>query len=71
MALTTEQLQSMLDALDEAIASGELEVTTGDGKHVKFDSFEAMERRRKHVLRLMGRRSAPRVSYLRLKEAGS
>lgn len=71
MALTNEQLQTMLDELDLAAASPELEVTTGDGKKVRYDSLEAIQRRRAHISALMGGRSRNRLSYVKLRDGGS
>lgn len=45
MALT----QAHLDALDEAIASGVLDVRYPDGSQAKFDSFEKLKARRDWV----------------------
>lgn len=48
MALT----QTDLDALDAAIASSELEVTL-EGRHVKFDTVDALIKRRNYVAGLL------------------
>ena len=54
MALT----QQHLDDLDDAIATGELEVTFADGRKVRYRSIkELKEARRIVALRLSGKRA--------------
>ena len=62
MALT----QDDLDALDEAIASGELTVKI-DGREVTYRSVSALMQSRRHVCRVLagraGRRPDPFAGY--------
>lgn len=61
--------QAQLDQLDAMIASNTLEVTTSDGKRVKFDSLDSLLRRRRLVAAALGGSSAGRrqVSYVTIR----
>lgn len=67
MALSDAKLQALLDDLDEAAASPELEVQGSDGKRVKFSSLEEIQRRRAYLVSLMGggSKKARRPTYVR------
>lgn len=68
MALNETKLLALLDQLDTAAASPALEVTTGDGKHIRFDSLEEIQRRRAHIMALLGAKGRKGVSYVALKD---
>lgn len=48
--------QDDIDALDEAIASGELSVKI-DGREVQYRSIDNLLKARRHIVRLLARRS--------------
>lgn len=70
--MTTEQLEALRDKLQEAYLSGALEVQTGDGKRIKFDSEAGLVRRLRQVEKLLGSGTPrrPGVSYVEIRKEG-
>ena len=69
VALTTQQVEDMIDALTRAIASGVRTVTTSDGKSVTYGSTREMMSALS-ALKRRGR-SLPSSSLARIKREGS
>ncbi|MGY4027857.1 phage head-tail joining protein [Aeromonas rivuli] len=55
--------QDDVNALDEAIASGELTVRI-DGREVQYRSIDDLLKAKRHIVRLMARRAGARSSPL-------
>lgn len=55
--------QDDLDALDEAIASGELTVKI-DGREVQYRSINDLMKARRHIVRLLAKRSGHKPNPL-------
>lgn len=61
--------QKHIDALDEAIASGELEVDFGDRK-IKYRSIEQLKSAKRHIKKELAESSGARVGGIRTYRLG-
>ncbi len=61
MALSAEQIQTQLDALDLALGSGQARMTL-DGKTIEYRSVAEAIKARAHLARLLEAASTSRVS---------